>query len=265
MSTPAELYIDGIKKKLKTYWAAWLPNSQYSLGDYGILEGSLFKKVGSLNDLSIDFESSEYSKRGSIEYVSESGVQIYFKTIGQINNNLPNIPEEKAGINIQFSSKGAFLVQIPDSNEVSINNFKSLQDSIIAKFESGDWNKDWVFITKIINAPTATFLISNSSESNMEFALEGDLTSGSTVLASTENKFQYATQSGDILKFFGANEVSPFFQLSKLKCNLFGIGNPILTNARSFQGEIDPLDFFSPNKAQKDKNIIQNLYIDMIV
>ena len=26
MSTPAELYTGGIKKKLKNYYAAWLPN-----------------------------------------------------------------------------------------------------------------------------------------------------------------------------------------------------------------------------------------------
>ena len=42
MASPAELYARGVKKKLKYYYVAWLPNEELHLGDIGILTRGLF-------------------------------------------------------------------------------------------------------------------------------------------------------------------------------------------------------------------------------
>ena len=261
MATPAALYINGIKEKLKNYWAPWLPSSKYSLGDVGILEGNLFKKLSSLKDLSISFDESQSNELGLIDYVSESGVEVSFEASGQVNTNVANIPEAKASINIRFTSMGAFVVQIPKTNEVSIDNLLSLQGSIISAFKSGLWDKNWVVITKIINAPFATFLISNSSKSNVEFEIEGDLNHGLAELGNAQAQLSLRSQTGDILKIIGAKDVTPFFQLSKLR---FPIGRfPMLREAKGFKGEIDPMHYVTPEIAKKEE-ISNVLYFGLI-
>lgn len=44
MPTSAELYVRGIRKETKLYFAAWLPNEVLKLGDVGFLEGGFLKK-----------------------------------------------------------------------------------------------------------------------------------------------------------------------------------------------------------------------------
>ena len=52
MAELVELYSKGIKTKLANYWAAWLPGTRF---DIGILNGHLFEKVGTLEELSFKY------------------------------------------------------------------------------------------------------------------------------------------------------------------------------------------------------------------
>ena len=55
MAELVELYSKGIKTKLANYWAAWLPGTRFDIGDIGILNGHLFEKVGTLEELSFKY------------------------------------------------------------------------------------------------------------------------------------------------------------------------------------------------------------------
>ena len=55
MTELVELYSKGIKRKLANYWAAWLPDTRFAIGDIGTLNGYLFEKVGTLNELKLKY------------------------------------------------------------------------------------------------------------------------------------------------------------------------------------------------------------------
>lgn len=262
MNSLAELYTDGIKKKLNTCWAAWLPNEKYYLGDIGILCRNQFLKHCSLVNLQINFEEVKSEKHGSIDYVSESSVEISFKTAGQINSNFQSIPKAKAGVRIGFGSEGAFVVEIPQTNISSVSNLLSLQESIIDKFENGYWDSNWVLITKVYNAPSGTFFISNSSGSIIELEAEADFNCDLAELGNAENQFSLKSQKGDIIKFIGAKDISPFFELRKLKFPI--VKAPFLEVMRSFQGEIDPMHFITPELVRTTQEIKDNLYLGIV-
>ncbi len=262
MTSPAELYVNGIKKKLKHYWAAWLPSTRFSLGDVGILKGNFFHGISSLKNVGIEFKEDRDKEPSPIDYVSESGVSVHFKMTGETNDFLPTIPQAKSGIGIEFSKQGAFVVQAAETYEQTIKDLLHLQDQIIPAFMKGDWDKNWAVIIKIIEAPVASFLISNSSESKIEFSAEADLSSGLAELGKASAKFAIHSQKGDVLKILGAKGVSPLFMLAQIKSNF--LGSPSFST-KSFTGTNQPIDFITPKNACENKEIADSLTLDLVL
>lgn len=259
MTTPAELYVNGIKKKLKNYWAAWLPNSKFNLGDVGTLDGNIFKKFSSLEALKINFDVEKGNSPSPIDYVSESGVSMFLKVAGQTNSTLPNIPQAQAGIGVEFGTKGAFVVQASETYEHSIRDILSLENSIIDAYTDGSWDKHWFVIVKLIEAPVATFLISNSSQSKIELSIEGNLSSGLAQLGKAETQCSITAQQGDILKIIGARNVSPLFQLARIKTRWFQ--EPTLKFIRPSESS-SQLDLITPELLRDNPDLKRLLYFD---
>jgi len=258
MANICDIYAKGVKKSLKNYWPAWLPSTRYNLGDIGVLNGCYFEKVGSLNELEISFQITEDTSPSPIELVSESGVSFTLKLAGEANETFENIPKASSGIKINFGSQGAFVVQCPAAYEPEIAAPMALQKEIIKFYQGGKWQSDWVVIVRIVTAPTATFLISQSTNAGLELSAKADLTAGLADLAKAELGFALRSQSGEIIKIIGAQEVTPFFQLGRLKRRLFGSSK---FTTRSMRGPDQLIGGVSPNPKREQ---IDALYLDVL-
>ena len=252
MTTPAEIYTNGIKKKLKNYWAAWLPISKFELGDIGVLKGKIFERIHSLNEFGIKYDIIKNEDASPIDYVSESGVSINIKLSGETNSTITNIPLAKAGIGINFSSKGAFIIEAEKTYEDSMKSMLQLQEQIIPKFKEGHWDKNWVVIVKIVKTPVASILISNSSNSIIELESEVSISNGLTELGKIDGKLSMKLQEGDIFKTIGAKNLTPFFQIAKIKRRLF---RPDSFATKSFAPQSDSLEHITPDLVKKDQDI----------
>lgn len=258
MSEICDIYSMGIKKKLKNYWAAWLPTTRYELGDIGVLNGYYFEKVGSLAALNIPFTIAEDNSPSPIELVSESGVSMAFKLAGEVNTALASVPQGHAGLKIDFGSKGAYVVQCSATYEPGIADPMTLQGKIIDAFGGGRWQSDWAVITRIVTAPTGTILISNSTNAGLELSAEADLTAGLADLGKAELGFSLRSQRGDIIKSMGAQEITPFFQLAMLKRRLFGAPKFV---TRSMRGTDESIRSVTPSPMRESLN---GLYLDVL-
>lgn len=258
MSNICDIYAKGVKKSLKNYWPAWLPSTRYNLGDIGVLNGYYFEKVGSLGELDIPFQITEDTGASPIELVSESGVSFTLKLAGETNDTFENVPIASAGVKINFGSQGAFVVQCSATYEPEIAAPMALQKEIIKGYESGKWQSDWVVIVRMVTAPAATFLISQSISAGLELSAKADLTAGLPDLAKAELGFALRSQRGEIIKIIGAQEVTPFFQLGRLKRRLFG--SPRFTT-RSMRGPDQLTGGVAPNPKREQ---IDALYLDVL-
>jgi hypothetical protein len=222
MPDVCDIYSKGIKKKLKNYWAAWLPTTKFELGDIGILNGHYFQKVSSLASLEIPFDTTADGSPSPIELVSTSGVSIKVKIAGETNEAFASVPKGSAGLKIDFGSEGAFVVQCPATFEPAISDPLKLQNKIIDLFEKGQWQADWVVIVRLVTAPSATILISNSTAAGLELSSTVEFSAGLADLGSAGLGLSLKSQTGDIFKMLGAQGVTPFFQVATLKRRLFG-------------------------------------------
>jgi hypothetical protein len=270
MATPADLYVNGIKKKLRNYFATWLPNQVLKLGDVGVLDGNFFVRLSSLEDFGISFGVRDDPDPSPIDYVSEESVEVTFKAAGESNSSLPSIPEAKAGVGVEFSSKGAFVVKAEESYEPSIENILDIQRAILKAFQEGRWDRSWAVIVKLVKTPTATVLVSNSSASKLELAVEGDISSGAIDLGSGSISFGVKTQRGDVLKIIGAKNISPFFQLAKIKRRFLGPPDVVLTGhnvdvlrSRGLS-DASSLRINSARDLNEHPELLESYYLDLI-
>src|SRR5258706_3769177 len=110
METPEEIYVNGIKKQFRHFFAAWPPNEVLTLGDVGLLDGNIFVRIKNVQapDLNISFETLQHTNPSMIDLMSDSGVSITLKAAGEVNQALlPNVPKGEAGMSIKFSKQGA--------------------------------------------------------------------------------------------------------------------------------------------------------------
>jgi hypothetical protein len=263
MSTPAELYTNGIKKKFANYFAAWLPGDKFRLGDIGIIRNNLFTRVITLGELGIEFTERADNDPTPIDYVSESGVSIFFKTAGEINRSLPNIPKAKVGIGVDFSQKGAFIIKAPESFAPSIENLVQLERDIINLYACAQWRSEWVVIIRLVKTPVASIIVSNSSKSKIELSAEGDIPLASLDLGNASLNFGVKAQTGDVAKFIGAKNLTPLFKLAQLKSRWLGMGGLYL-NVESI-GMIDnSMAAITPDRVKNDSDIAESLYLDLV-
>lgn len=265
MATPQEVYVNGIKKQLNNYYGAWLPSTRYELGDVGLVKNNLFDRLTSLENLGISFTPSRDSHSTKIDYVSESGVSRVIKAAGQLNPNLPNIPEGQAGIGIEFSKEGAFIIQAEESYELFIEDLVKLEQDIRQVYEDGRWKSGWVIITHLISTPNATILISNTSQSKIELSVEGDVTLQGVSLGNTQAKFSVRAETGNVLKFIDAKNVTLFFKLLQIAARPWPVFN--ILNFRptcSRKEPLNPINFITPKLAKDNPDIANSLYLEQV-
>jgi len=268
MPTPAELYVRGIRKETKIYFAAWLPNAVLKLGDVGPLEGGFlkkdfFKQWTSLGDLGISFRVRQDKSPTPLEYISQQGTSFTTKIAGEANNAIPALPTAKAGISLSFSNEGGYVFQAAESYEPTIEDMVPVTKQVVNAYEEGRWEKNWAIITKIVNVPYATCIISNSSSSELVLEADADFEQGIADLGNARFNLTSKKQTGSFVKMLGAKDISPFFQLARLKGGI--LNDPRLSSkmSRTFSAP-NPLESITPQIVRENKEVEDSLFLDQI-
>ena len=259
MATIAELYVRGVRKKFNNYYAAWPPTERFALGDVGILKRDLFTRVTQLKALGISFQTRSKPEPSPIDFVSESGVSIAFKAAGETRPDLPSIPTAEAGVGIEFGQEGAFLIKAPESFVSWIEDIATLQKQVRQAYLNGSWYPKWAAIVRLVTAPHATIMLSQSSQSKIELAAEGQVASGTVDLGEAHINFTVKSQRGDIFQTTGAKNVSLLFQLVRIESSYLGLGFDVAVSAGDLSPS--PLDFITPQIARANPEVANSLYL----
>lgn len=141
MAELVELYAKGIKRKLENHWAAWLPGTHFAIGDVGTLNGYLFEKVGTLDELKLKYYAETDTDPSPLGISSESGVSVSFKAAGETNPSFAHIGAAEAGLKIEFGAQGAFILQAAEMYASEVGDRLNLRRQIIGAFNKGVWRR----------------------------------------------------------------------------------------------------------------------------
>lgn len=221
MTELADLYVKGVKRRLQNFWPAWPAWSRYQLGDVGVLNGHIFEKVATLTEIGITYTIQEGADTSPLDLSSESDVTLEFKAAGQSNPIFTAVGYAEAGVKVDFGRTGAFVIEAPSIFEDEITGRLNLQERLLRAYTEERWEKEWLVVTRLVRAPSATVLISKSSRASLEFAAAANLAAVITALGDVNAGIRVRRQHGDTMNMLCGENVTPLFQLSRLKTSYF--------------------------------------------
>lgn len=235
MYTPQKAYLNDIYKHT-SFRANWLPDKPIRIGDVGKLENGIFTLYTTLEQQGLHFSSRESTALSSLDYVSNNTA---FSSSDISVDGRQVTADIKALISIEFSSGSGIIFQMDKAKKVIIEDLNKIESQVLSKYKDDDWPKEWVVITEIIVAETATIIISTSSSNKLEFQCEAPLANGFK-LANPSLNLKLRRETGSSTKILGANDLSPLFQVH-------GIVEPFFSNPK-FRHRFDPTESVSNAK-----------------
>ena len=262
--TLAELYTSDIKKSLDK-WSPWQPNEKYSLGDIGICHGDRFEKLTSFKDLPIkaDFESEiAVEKTKLYSYMSKEGTSFSFGANASVNPNVP-ATSLSAKAELEFSKAGSFYFVVRDYYEERVKDLYILKNCILQLYGSYIWEKEWAIITQIMHAENGTFFISESKNSKMTFSVKGNVKGSVLDFGDANAGISLEHQTGKILKIEDSPNITPTFKLARIQSRPFK--DDIVTTMLGLEGDVDPIDFITPEAIRKYPGIKERLVLEEFI
>lgn len=254
MSSAQKQYTNEMKKKFG-YYATWNPGLPLKLGDIGILKKNIFTRIAGLNDFNIDFDIRQDDTKSPLEHSTQGSVTITTKLSGTIAPQGSVLTDLDAGIIVEFSKENSTLFKAINTTTPSIQNAISLGDKIIGLFKEGKWDKDWVVITELVEAESATIIISNKSNSKIELKANANIGAANFDIADASFEFSPQFSRGLETKIISSEGLTPLFKIMGIKTRWFA---PPIFKANSVRG----LDFITPYNAKNEYR--DNLYFDEI-
>lgn len=232
------------------YYPTWLPGVPLKLGDIGVINKNEFTKISSLENEGIPFEVVPDSTRMDLDFVSEGGVSITTKLAGSAK--LPNsyLMELDAGFSIDFKGKNVTLFKLKGTLSPQISDKIVLGKEVIKRYKKGDWNKDWVIITELVQADSSTIIVSNSAESKIELKANVDAGIGNVEITDASAQFSIAFDRDVSLKFITEENLTPLFKA-------MGVKGMRRFNPQFTSKSLTEIDFMAPSKTREDMKLVE--------
>ncbi|MCW5319485.1 hypothetical protein GTQ43_39835 [Nostoc sp. KVJ3] len=236
----AKSYAKEIHQNFAKLYANWLPNEAIVLGDFGYLKDGIFNKEGNLKELFRGIEIHEASPNplappAWYKYTSASTQIIEVSPQAQAKVN--EFADINARLEIKFSNKNSVFFNAPGCVFKSIDNLPNFKEKIINLYNIGHWKAEYVIVTKLLQATSATIIISASNNSSITLEAEGKTTID---LADVNLTFKAKSENNIGFKLTTESDIIPLVGFHKLKKGFFGLGS--LTVDTEYESTIDRVE-----------------------
>jgi hypothetical protein len=240
MSNPVTSYTDAVVAKFKRY-AAWPPNAKLRLGDIGILENNLFRYRSNLEFFGIKFK---YWDGPSDNVNHSSGFDMKFS--GKLGGQAEVAAPVSTNASLSFSKRGAFVFQATGCRDSEIDDKLRLSEDLRHLYDAKVWDPQWFVIENLTKVERATIIVADSDGGSLELSADGGFPVGGIQLAGVRGSLQVASQSGDFTTFLAEQEITPMFQLLRVKLGWLETARDLIKDVR------ERLEWFPPRTETKD-------------
>jgi len=244
MKAVEKQYTDEMKENFG-YYAAWNPGVPLQLGDIGTLDGNVFTRIGSLSDQNISFEKRPDPTKINLEYNSHGNVTLTTKLEGAIAPVGSILKDTDAGIVVEFGKENSTLFKANNTTSPSIKDQIKLGDEVLKLYRDGKWDKHWMVITELVEAESATIIISNNSNAKIELKANANISASAIDIA--DAKFGFSTQISHGLEtsIISKEGLTPLFKVMGIRLRF--LAAPIFKAA-----SINEFDLLTPETAETE-------------
>ena len=231
------------------YFATWLPGAPLELGDIGILKNNEFTKISNLNNEGIEFKIEEDTTKSDLEHSTNGAVSITTKLAGTVPAIESVLTSADAGFTIKFSQENAILFKANGTLTPRIDDQIKLGKEVIERYKQGKWNKDWVIITELVQADSATIIISSSEKGILELKAKTNISTAKLDIADISLNLECPYSKDVSTKIISEQGITPLFKVSKIHSNL--LMRPVFRALK-----ISSMDIMTPEKSRLSPDLL---------
>ncbi|MBC8081924.1 MAG: hypothetical protein H7Z21_01825 [Hymenobacter sp.] len=217
---PQKQYTKEMKNRFG-YYAAWDPGIPCALGDIGVLKNNVFTRLGSLTEQGIPFEALLDTTPVDMDYESRGSVTTTLKASGAATPTGSGLGQLDAGIIIEFSKANAVVFRAQSCLTHQLKDTIRLGAAVLEQFRAGRWDKNWVVITSLVEAKSATIVISKQAQGKIELKATANISAPKLDVADGSFAFAQSFVRGIDTKIIAQAGLTPLFNVMGIKNTLF--------------------------------------------
>lgn len=242
MAAPFKFYLRHMNAKTG-YRATWDPGKPMTIGSVGRLDqGGIFSVFTSLEKEGIPVELQVDNTTADQDYTSSESVTITTKLSGKVPAAGSILTDADAGFNIEFKSEKSVVFQSQGNQTDQLTNLAQIKKMILQKYKEGNWDKDWLVVTELVRAKSATIIIANSSNATLELKANANVGSPTLKLTDLSLGLMVAKEKGSTLKYIAQEGLTPLYRVMGIR-KPFPFGQiDVVTKGEAVDEDID-IDF----------------------
>ena len=221
MTTISEQYMNEMHKQFQ-YFATWEPGTELHIGDIGELHDNKYTYISSLDKKKIPFTIRKDPSKNVLNYTSSSSIKVTTKLSGDVGIPKFNLSVADAGMTVEFGSEKGIVFEAEGVEHQMIEEVDKLDQTIKKKNGKKEWDDNWVVISDLMIADTATILISKGKKAAISLKAKAEVPTLS--LANVNANFDVAYQSGMNTKIISQSGLTPLFKARGIIVTWWGLG-----------------------------------------
>lgn len=231
MSNPSKFYLRHMNTQTR-YRATWDPTKKLVIGYIGKLDNGVFSIYSSLEKEGIPAEVAIDESGAAMDYTSHDSVNITTKLAGSAPVAGSALSNLDAGFSLEFKGDNSIVFQTSNHKVHQLVNLASIEQAVLGKYNDGSWDKNWLIVTELVEADSATIIISNSSNGVLDLKASADAGAANFSLANAALGLSVVREKGSTLKYITQSGLTPLYRVMGIRHPFFG--DPSLSTKGEF-------------------------------
>ena len=222
----AATYANELSRQFR-FLATWPIGMPLTLGTVGeILDDRIFDPTTSLESFGVAFKPVTGDTEPQPFTYQSKGVRGFGLSTGA---EIPDIGsgalKARAKLSIHFDEESAILFRAAGLTHKRIADQPKLSRDIVRLMDERQWSADWFVVTHVLEAESATIMISSSSDATVEVALGGDARAAGVDLLDVRFEPRVVRQHEMNTVILNSTGSTPLFRAKRVRkkwFNLFG-------------------------------------------
>jgi hypothetical protein len=243
MIAPNVFYVNLINDK-SGYRATWNPNVKLEIGMIGKIDKTgVFNVYTTLEKEGIPVEVQSAGSTVDLDYTSTKSVSISSKLKGDAPVAGSGLSNLSAGFSVDFTSDNGVVFQSTGNRTFQLINLEEIEGQVLAKYKKGDWVKDYLIITQLVQADTATIIISNSSNVHLDLQATGEISAAALKLTNASLGLTVVKQQGSSMHYLAEKGLTPLYRVMGVHHPLWWWGEDTFDTKGELHGKAPEVEF----------------------
>jgi len=206
-------YASQVREQIGLF-ATWLPNERIDIGQYGPVNGALFRPEKRLTGV----HASPAPATATYDFTinADRAINTEAKALADAGVTSGNVLLE-----VHFQKEAAVTFSAPDAVVTRVDDLRALGEKLLALKSAGEWRRGDAIVVEVVTVPRATIIASQKSGAEVKFEVAAHTPVSAGVMATLNESNSLRISKGVGAKVIGEGPLTPLFRLAFLKSHLF--------------------------------------------